>query len=312
MEDWRQDIGRYLKERLKGRLILGEPMAPHTTFRIGGPADAFVEAECVQDLKLVADFLAKHPKLNWQILGGGSNVVYPERFPGLVIHPGPGLSRVEKKDNTLIAGAGAKLMDVITSAAKQGLGGMDFLAGIPGSIGGAVKGNAGAFGQWIEECVEKIAGFDLVQKSQKEIAHDDIDWSYRKTDLEPSLFICQVYLKLQPCTVMDCMDRISRALAKRSAKHPGEPSAGCVFVNPEPPRVTAGKLIDQLGFKGRRIGDAMCSPKHANFIVNLGNATQSDVVRLINEIKQAVKKRFGYELAEEIRIVKENMEENNG
>jgi UDP-N-acetylmuramate dehydrogenase len=117
------------------------------------------------------------------------------------------------------------------------------------------------------------------------------------------MFIYQIALKLIPCPVMVCMDAVSRTLAQRMAKHPSEPSAGCVFVNPEPPDVTAGRLIDELGFKGRRIGDALCSPRHANFIVNLGKATQKDVVELITQIKQAVKKRYGYELREEIKII---------
>jgi len=305
MEDWRRDIGKTLKPLIDGNVIMGEEIAPHTTYRIGGLADVFVEAESVDDLMKVAEFLQKHPAVPWQILGGGSNVLYPEHYRGLVIHPGNGLSKIEHEGNKILAGAGAELMDVIRQAAQCGLGGMDFLAGIPGSIGGAVKGNAGAFGRWISECVDKVRIFNLSEGKVKESERNEIEWSYRKTNIPPTFFIYEIVLELKTYPVMECMDQISRTLAQRMAKQPKEPSAGCVFVNPKPTEVTAGRLIDELGFKGRRIGDAMCSPRHANFIVNVGKATQSDVLALIREIKEAVKERFGYDFKEEIKIVKE-------
>jgi UDP-N-acetylmuramate dehydrogenase len=305
MEDWRRDIGKTLAGLIEGNVIMGEEIAPHTTYRIGGPADVFVEAESVDDLMKVAEFLQKHPAVPWQILGGGSNVLYPEHYRGLVIHPGNGLSKIKHEGNKILAGAGAELMEVIKRAAQWGLGGMDFLAGIPGSLGGAVKGNAGAFGKWISECVDKVKMFNLSEGKVKELERDEIEWSYRKTNIPPTFFIYEIVLELKMYPVMECMDQISRTLAQRMARQPKEPSAGCVFVNPKPPEVTAGRLIDELGFKGRRIGDAMCSPMHANFIVNVGNATQSEVLALIREIKEAVKERFGYDLKEEIKIVKE-------
>lgn len=305
MEDWRRDIGKTLAGLLAGRVNTGEPIAPHTTYRIGGPADAFIEVESVDDLRNAAEFLSKHKSVPYQILGGGSNVLYPEHYAGIVIHPGKGLSKIRHDGERVIAGAGAGVMEVIRKAAEWGLAGMDFLAGIPGSIGGGLRGNAGAFGRSISECVELVKGFDLAERVPKEFKREEIEFFYRKTNLAPSLFIYEVILKLTPCPVMECMDEISRVLAQRTARQPSEPSAGCVFVNPEPPDVTAGRLIDELGFKGRRIGDAMCSPRHANFIVNVGNATQSDVLALIREIKKAVKERFGYDLKEEIKIVKE-------
>lgn len=301
MENWRQDIGKALK--IEGQILIGEPLARHTTYEIGGPADVFVEAESTSDLAKIQKFLSRHPEVSYQILGGGSNVLYPEHFKGMVIHPGHGLSRIRREENKVITGAGAGLIVVIKQAAEWGLGGMDFLAGIPGSIGGAVKGNAGAFGRQIAEIVHEVRVFDMEKGAEKIFAADEITWSYRKTDILHEMFIHQIVLTLTPWPVMECMDAISRTLAQRMARHPSEPSAGCVFVNPEPPRVTAGKLIDELGFKGRRVGDALCSPRHANFIVNVGHATQKDVVALITEIKQAVKERYGYELREEIKII---------
>mgnify|MGYP001130456401 CR=1 FL=1 len=305
MEDWRRDIGKTLKPLIDGNVIMGEEIAPHTTYRIGGPADVFIEPESVEDLQRISLFLARHKDVPYQILGGGSNVLYPEHYRGLVIHPGNGLSEIKREGNKILAGAGTELMDVIRQAAQWSLGGMDFLAGIPGSIGGAVKGNAGAFGRWISECVDKVRIFNLSEGKVKELERNEIEWSYRKTNIPPTFFIYEIVLELEPRPIMECMHEISRVLAERMAKHPKEPSAGCVFVNPKPPEVTAGSLIDELGFKGRKIGDAMCSPRHANFIVNVGKATQSDVLALIREIKEAVKERFGYDLKEEIKIVKE-------
>lgn len=312
MEDWRKDIGKHL--RLEGSIKLDEPVAPYTTFRIGGPADVLLEPESLEDLQMIAEFLAKRRELPWQILGGGSNVLYPERYPGLIIHPGKGLSEIERKDETVVAGGGAKLDEVILEAAKWGLCGMEFLAGIPGSMGGALKGNAGAFGRQISEVVEEVRGFDLKEGETVTFKKDDIRWSYRSTDLSPTLFVYQVVLKLNQTGISKCMNKISQITAQRWAKHPAEPSAGCVFVNPDPPEVTAGKLIDELGFKGKRVGDALCSPRHANFIVNMGNATQDEVLELVSRIKEAVRERFGYQLREEIKIITlpKKVENNNG
>lgn len=324
MEDWRQDIGKALTARLEGKVRMGELIAPHTTYRIGGPADVFIEVESLSDLAMVSEFLDRHRDVSYEILGGGSNVLFPVHYQGVVLHPGKNLSRIEHDGPHVTAGAGADLMKVLKQAAEWGLGGMAFLAGIPGSVGGAIKGNAGAFGRCISECVHMIRGFDIKERREKELLKDQIEWSYRKTNIPASLFISAVILALKPCPVITCMDEISRILAERTAKLPKEPSAGCVFVNPNPPDVTAGKLIDELGFKGHKVGDALCSPQHANFIVNMGNATQSDVLALIREIKQAVKERYGYELREEIRIVSSGkkgnsdeeimnqMEDNNG
>lgn len=311
MENWRQDIGKALAARLEGKVLRDELIAPHTTYRIGGPVDAFIEVESNEDLKVVSEFLARYKEVPYETLGGGSNVLYPEHYQGIVIHPGKRFSQIRRVDGEVVAGSGAELMAVIKQAAEWELGGMDFLAGIPGTIGGAVKGNAGAFGRWISECVHRLKGFDLKEGQEKELFRDEVEWSYRKTNLPPRLFITQIVLALKPCPVMQCMDEVSRSLAERMARLPKEPSAGCVFVNPNPPDITAGRLIDELGFKGRKVGDALCSPKHANFIVNVGNATQSDVLELIREIKQAVKEKFGYNLREEIKVVTSERKNNS-
>jgi UDP-N-acetylmuramate dehydrogenase len=288
---------------MKGKVIMNQPIAPYTTYRIGGPADVFVVVECVDDVMLVAEFLAEHEGVPYQVLGGGSNVLYPNHYAGVVIHPGDRLSEIRRDGTRVIAGAGAEMHEVVVKATAWGLGGLDFMAGIPGSIGGAVKGNAGAFGKCISQKVEKVKGFDLTERVEKTLKKDDIQWSYRSSNISPAFFITEVALKLEPCSREASMAEIERIVELRKTKHPTEPSAGSVFVNPRPPDVAAGRLIEELGFKGRRVGDAMCSPRHANFIINLDNATQADVVALIGQIKKAVKERFGYDLAEEIKII---------
>jgi UDP-N-acetylmuramate dehydrogenase len=313
MENWISNYRKNVLPHLKGVTRFGEEIAGRTTFRIGGTADVFVEAQSVEDLRLIAEFLAAQKEVVYQILGGGSNVLYPEHFQGIVIHPGEGLSGISQKEGMVIAGSGASLMAVIKQSAEWNYGGMEYCAGIPGSVGGAVKGNAGAFGHSISERVASIKGFEMAEQKTVEIKGEDISWSYRRSNLPDTLFLTEIIFRMEPMNVNEAMDEIARILAQRMEKHPSEPSAGSVFINPDPPRVTAGRLIEELGFKGCRIGDAMCSPRHANFIVNVGNATQADVLALIAKIKEEVMKRFKIELREEIRIVKEkSMEALNG
>ncbi len=313
MENWRKDIRENLK--LEGKLLLEEQIAPYTTFRIGGRVSAFLEPESIDDVLKLAEFLNTHPDVEYQILGGGSNVLYPDHYKGLVIHLGKALSQIAKKGDSITVGAGIAMHKVVVESARWNLSGIEFMAGIPGSIGGAIKGNAGAFRHCISEKLEIIKGIDLKDASEKVFEKKQISWGYRSSNIPDSFLITEVTLTLNKDNEKKSFIEIERILKLRKDKHPQKPSAGSVFLNPEPPKVIAGRLIEQLGFKGRRIGDAMCSPMHANFIVNTGEATQKDVLDLINEIKRAVAKSFGIQLREEIKIIRnkeQQMEENNG
>jgi UDP-N-acetylmuramate dehydrogenase len=292
-------------------------IASHTSYRIGGPVDVFVEVQKVEDLYVISEYLNTHFGVQYQILGGGTNVLYPEHFTGVVIHPGDGFQYVNHIEDCIEVGAGTEWMNAIKKAAGWGFEGMAFGAGIPGSIGGAVKGNAGAFGQCISDNLKSVKGIDFMTREAKVFSKEDIQWSYRSSSIPSSFFITEVQICMDRGSISSAMQEIARILALRKSKHPSEPSAGSVFINPRPPDVIAGRMIEELGFKGHRVGDAMCSPKHANFIVNVGNATQSDVLALIGEIKQAVKKKYGYDLREEIKVIKSReeinkMEDNNG
>ena len=282
-----------------------EPLASHTTFKIGGPADFFVEVEEEEKLlKLIK--LLKELKLPYFILGGGSNLlVADEGFRGVVVKIAncelPALPAGGRIANfKIIAGAGVSLGRLVELAAKNSLTGLEFAAGIPGTVGGAVRGNAGAWGQAIGDRVKRVKVL-TPQGEIKWIGASDCHFSYRQSRFKKTKeIILEVELELEKGNKKEIQEKISQNLAKR-ATQPKEPSAGCIFVNPKP--LVAGELIDKCGLKGKRIGDAQISPKHANFIVNLGKAKAADVNKLIKLIKEKVKEKFGVELEEEIFLL---------
>jgi len=287
----------YLKSIEKLGLIVktNELLAKYTTFKIGGPADFFVEVEKEEELiKLLKEF--KEIKLPYFILGGGSNLlVADEGFRGIVIK----MSNVkcQMSNGEIIAGAGVSLGKLVELAAKNSLAGLEFAAGIPGTVGGAVRGNAGAWQQAIGDKVKRVK----VLTPQGEIRwlnNSDCQFSYRQSRFKKTKeIIWEVELELEKGDKKEIQEKTKENLAKRSSQ-PKEPSAGCIFVNPKP--FAAGELIDKCGLKGKRIGDAQVSPKHANFIVNLGSAKAEDVIKLIELIKKKVKEKFGVNLKEEI------------
>lgn len=249
-------------------------LAPYTTFKIGGPAKYFFIAKTSKDLLQAIEF-ARAEGLPFFILGGGSNLLISDKgFDGLVIKTQN--TKCEIKNNRLIAEAGARLGDVVGLSIESGLTGLEWAVGIPGTVGGAVKVNAHAFGSDFRQLTKKTK--------------------------EENGIILSVELKLAKGDKRKSEALIKEYATKRKTTQPLEyASAGCVFKNPV--GKFAGQIIDQCGLKGRKIGGAEVSPKHANFIVNLGNATAKDVAELIGLIKETVKKKFGLELEEEIQRV---------
>lgn len=245
-------------------------LAPYTTFKIGGPAQYFFIAKTNDDL-IKAIKNAKEENLPYFILGGASNLLVSDQgFKGLVIKAEN--SNFEIKDSLIRAEAGAKLDDIVKASIKANLTGLEWAAGIPGTIGGAVKVNASAFGQSIKKSVKKI-------RKQGDV-------------------ILSVELRLKK---NGDKNSVKEHLDYRKKNHPKEPSAGCIFKNP--PGHSAGQLIDEAGLKGRKIGGAMVSEKHANFIINTGQAKAEDVIILISIIKQKVRNKFGIQLMEEIKYL---------
>ena len=280
------------------------PLSGRTTLRIGGPARFFVEVHDVDALAalLVASRADGLPVL---ALGKGSNLLVSDAgFPGVVFTlAGDFLAtRIEPPD--VVAGGGVSLMSLAIATQKAGLSGLENLSGIPSSLGAAVRINAGSYGS---EIFEVLVAVDLVSTrgERRTMPASEIPHGYRWSALSGTDDVVSgVALRLFPKPAEQIAARIEEVTAKRKGALPKQPNAGSIFKNP--PGLFAGKLLEECGLKGRRIGGAEISPVHANVIVNLGGATAADVKRLMEEMKRAVKNRFGIELQPEIRIVTEN------
>jgi UDP-N-acetylenolpyruvoylglucosamine reductase len=280
-----------------------EPLAPRTTLRVGGPADAYVEPAGEDDLAAVLRFCHEHD-LPVFVLGRGSNLLVKDGgIRGVVIclsHPG--FSRIEPDGQQLLCGAGAKLKAVAVEAKRNGLAGLEFLEGIPGTVGGALRMNAGAMGRAIFETVESVRIMGTDGKA-RERAASELDAQYRSCPALKSQIVLSAVLRAHPGQPEEIEQRMSQFSRKRWESQPAEPSAGCIFKNP--PSIPAGKLIDGLGLKGTRVGGAVVSEEHGNFIVNTGAATARDVLSLIELIRRQAKTERGIELETEVEIVGE-------
>lgn len=298
---------RFLKsveEQIPGLSVLeGEPMKKHTTFRIGGPADFYVEPDEKQITKLLE--IAKECDMPVTVVGNGSNLLVGDGgIRGLTIGIGKGLSKIEVSDNTITAGAGAILAAVASKAAEASLGGMEFAAGIPGSIGGAVVMNAGAYGGEIKDII--VSATVLTADGQiKEITKDELDLSYRHSCVpEKGYIVLDAKLQLCPKPQDEIRSEMAQLREKRVEKQPLEyPSAGSTFKRPE--GYFAGKLVMDAGLRGYSVGDAQVSEKHCGFVVNKGNATATDVLALIKDVQERVREQFGVQLEPEVKMIGE-------
>ena len=303
--DWRENISNKLKEFLKPtQFIFDAPMSEHTTFKIGGAADILIfpstTEEVVKILKLINQL-----KMPVTILGNGSNVLVRDKgIRGAVIKFNGEFARMQCDGTKIMVGAGAKLKDVSNFAADNGLTGLEFAVGIPGSIGGAVFMNAGAYGGEMKNVISKVRA---VSKSGDcaEFDIDVLDLGYRRSIFQLNGYaICEIELQLSEGNVDEIRQAMDDFTQRRESKQPLEyPSAGSTFKRPE--GYFAGTLIDKTGLKGLRVGDAMVSTKHAGFVVNAGNATATDVLNLINEVKRRVFEAHGVTLNPEVRIIGE-------
>jgi len=282
----------------KDRVRLDEPMAFHTTFKIGGPADLFYEAESEGEI-VNAVGEANKLGINYFILGNGSNILVGDKgYRGLVIKIKNSTIEIKGKETAeVLAGAGASLSSLIEKAAESSLADLEFVVGIPGSVGGAVRGNAGAWGQAVGDFVKRVKVLtpegEVLWLDRKECQFEYRGSRFKKTD--EVILAVEFLLKKENSEEID--RRIEENRQKRTLQ-PTEPSAGCVFVNPKPE--SAGLLIEKAGLKKQKIGRAGISEKHANFIINLGGATAREVEELINLAREKVKMQFGIELKDEI------------
>lgn len=284
------------------KFLRNQSLKKHTSFKIGGWADYFCIPKTLADLQAALAF-AKEKKLKVAILGAGTNtLILDHGFKGLVVKLAGGLDQLSVQAGQITVGAGVSLSKLLQSLANKGYGGLEFLAGIPGTVGGAVYMNAGAWGKQIGRLVQSVTIIDR-QGNIQTLGKNKLKFGYRASGLQKfNAVIAEVTLKLRRQKKNLVLQTIKEYLEKRRAKQPlGSPNCGSVFKNPKGD--FAGRLIEAAGCKGLRIGDAQVCPKHANFIVNLGEAKAKDVVKLMTKIQQAVKTRFKIRLEPEIKIM---------
>lgn len=300
-----------------------EPLAKYTTFKIGGPAKFFVEVDSA-DLLIEAVRFAKEKGEKFFVIGSGSNLLVDDKgFNGLIIRLSGGT--IEIADNQVKVFAGVSLSAMIRRAIEAGLAGLEFAANIPGAVGGAVRGNAGAYGAGVGDFVKKVQALFVNTMEIKTLTHDECEFKYRDSLFKKKggIIILNVEFRL-PKTDEDPIEtlkQIRQEWSIRQAKQPLEyPSAGCAFMNVEATTLTseqqealkhlivngkiaAGCLIEKCGLKGKKINGAQISEKHANFIVNVDNAKAVDVIALIEFIKATVRDKFRIELRKEIQYL---------
>jgi len=294
-----------LQRLLPGQVRLLEPLKLHTTWRIGGPADVLVEPDGAESLSRALDFAGCF-NLSVTVIGNGSNILVRDSgIRGMVIKIGNGFSRIRAEGDRIAAGAGVKLAQLLKVALDAGIGGFEFVAGVPGTVGGAVVMNAGIEEAAMSDVVENVVVMDGMGRLFKQPARE-LGFGYRTSNLQgASLIVIDAECRGTFCEARIIQARMEEILSKRKKTQPYKyPSAGSVFKNS--PEGTAGYLIDQAGGKGMRVGDAMVSTVHANFIVNLGTATACDVLKLIGRVQELVSCRFGIKLALEVRVLGED------
>jgi UDP-N-acetylenolpyruvoylglucosamine reductase len=280
-----------------------ERLASRTTMRVGGNADFYVEPASEADLTRVLQVCEANP-LPFFVLGRGSNLLIKDGgIRGLVISLAHAhFSRIEITGYRLHCGAGAKLKQVSVLAKQSQLTGLEFLEGIPGTVGGALRMNAGAMGGWMFDMVESVRYMDYSGQAHEEPA-TQVKVEYRSCPLLTQNIALGAVLKGHPASREVVEKRMKTFNQKRWDSQPAAPSAGCIFKNPG--TIPAGKLIDELGLKGIKIGGAAVSEEHGNFIINEGNATARDVLELIEVIRQKARTERGIDLETEVEIVGE-------
>lgn len=297
---------------IKGRVLYDEPMSRHTSYGIGGPADALIFPKDVEDLKVILR-IAREEQIPYLILGGGSNILVRDGgIRGIVINlegafqelSSQGEPSTSSGEAEVRAGAGVRLSRLLAFCSKMGLSGLEPLTGVPGTVGGAVWGNAGAFGGAIADRLVKLR-LVTCYAEERILDRKDLAFSYRRSYLPEGSVIIEATFALTKGDPSAIRRRISQLLVQRNRSQPVElRSCGSVFKNP--PGDYAGRLIEAAGLKGLRCGDAQVSPKHGNFIVNLGGAKARDVLALIELVKDQVKKEQGLELEPEVKVVGED------
>lgn len=291
-----QALKRFVPEE---NMRLQEPMAGHTTFRIGGPADCFVQIENKEQLIQVLKYLWQ-VEVPFFVLGNGSNLLVSDKgYQGIILQIGQKMSKVEVEGDMIIAQAGASMSQVARIALDHSLTGLEFASGIPGTIGGGIVMNAGAYDGELSGVVTQVNVVNSAGECM-ELEKDSMEFGYRTSIIKNNPFtVTEVILKLEKGDSEQIKAKMDDLAARRREKQPLEyPSAGSTFKRPK--GYFAGKLIMDAGLRGFRIGGARVSEKHCGFVVNIGNATAEDVRDVISEVQERVKERFNINLEPEV------------
>ena len=287
-----------------GAARLYEPMSQHTTFRIGGPAQYWIEPRTEAGFADVVRYL-RGAAIPIRVIGRGSNLLIKDGgIRGAVIHPAKGeLENITVSGNTLTVGVGARLKKIASAAAKAGIGGFEWMEGIPGNLGGAIRMNAGAMGVQTFDQIVSIR-YIALDGTIKEKSHSEIQAHYRNVPEFEDHFIVSAVLQGSPASAEEINARLAESHNKRRTSQPIGASAGCVFKNPQPHQ--AGRLVDELSLKGTRVGKAAVSLIHGNFIVNEGKATAREVLDLVSDIQEAAQRERGIQLELEVKVIGED------
>ncbi len=289
MQEWKQDLKEYFGEHC----VFNAPMNDYTTYRTGGAAEAFVYPKSDEDWNFVVRF-AQLEKVPFRVIGFGSNILVSDNGIEGITASTKRMDELQITGDVVKAEGGLALDKLIESAVAAGLGGMEKMSGIPGSVGGAIWMNAGAYGQ---ETFDSLEYFEVMNPDGHDfiINKEDIKYAYRKVEGIKDLIILSAGFRLKPADSKELLESRNNILAKRAQNQPLDlPSAGSVFKRPEGD--FASRLIDASGLRGLSVGGAKVSEKHAGFIVNFNHATSEDVHTLMGEVQKRVKEKFGRDL----------------
>lgn len=298
-----QDLINILKQNFKEeQLLFNEPMKKHTSFKIGGNADIIILPQTIQEIKDIINY-CKQFHTNYYIIGNGTNILVRDKgFKGVIIKLLKNFNNIEFIDeNTIKAQSGATLNKISKKALENSLAGMEFASGIPGTIGGGICMNAGAYGGELKDIVKNVTV--LYKDEIITLENSECEFEYRNSKiLKNKMVVLEVEIVLNKGDKQKISDYMNELNLLRNSKQPVQyPSAGSVFKRPV--NNFAGKLVMEAGFKGKSVGGACVSEKHCGFIINKGNATCEDVITLIDNIVNEVDKKFGVKLEREVRII---------
>lgn len=290
-----------LAKRIRSPLLEKEPMRLHTTWKVGGPADLFISLAYGEDLPEILEY-SRQNRIPLFVFGAGSNLLVKDAgVRGIALKIASDFAEHSIHGNILRAQGGAHLSRLAGVAAEAGLSGLEFAAGIPGTIGGALLMNAGAYGGRMADIFHRAGGITF--SGEEELLHPgDMNFGYRSTSImQRDIIITWVELVLEPGDPFLIREAVRKNLDHRKERHPREPSAGSVFKNP--PQGPAGHFIEKAGLKGLEAGGARVSEKHANFIVNTGHAKAGDILALMERVRKEVYQKFGITLQPEVRVI---------